>query len=92
MSNAGMGRYLTAEYRATGFDSEAQARREAERGSRENLRRAAELEAEHQRETAREQRKQGTPLGKIVGNAERRQEAEAQLSSKGMARHLVERE
>lgn len=87
-----MSRHLTAEYRATGFDSEAQARREAERGSRENLRRAAELEAVHQRETAREQRTQGTPLGKIVGNAERRQAGEVQSSSKGMARYLVERE
>lgn len=90
VSNAGMGRYLTDEYRATGFDAEAQARREAEQGSRANLRRAAELEAEHQRETAREQREQGTPLGKIVGNTERRQETEAQMSSKGMARHLID--
>ncbi len=87
-----MSRHLTDEHRARGFDAQAQARRDSERVSRANLRRAAQMEAEHQRETAREQREQGTPLGKIVGNAERRQAGEAQLSSKGMARYLVNRE
>ncbi|UDF18767.1 hypothetical protein [Rhodococcus qingshengii] len=88
MSNTGMSAYLTNEYRARGFSTDAQSRRDEQRTSRENARRAALDAQEHKRRMADD----GNGLSRAARNVEQWQDDRAVLEGKGFARYLIPRE